>query len=540
MNSTKRHIARWLLAASLCSLPLASPAWAQDGEDEGGMSFGVDEVEDPGSSPVAEFLEEGKKLYKKKKYAEASLLFYKVLQADDVASEALHPEAQYELGKTLFRMGLYQGALSYFGRIVDEGELHPYYLPTLRGLVLLTDAIPSDQTLLARLAPYASKFPSDVPKKYRDNYAYLVGRYLYSVGEYEQALELLKYIKPRSKNYLNARYIAGVTHVGNYDAKRAVRAFKDVLRPLTARLEDNDLDAEERQLLELTWLGMARVFYSVGEYNKALKYYDLIPRESPVWPMSLFEASWAYFQLDLANYALGNLHTLKSPFFADSYFPEASILAGVIFFYNCKYPRVRYELEEFEYTYLPIKDELEAVLERYQDPSEVYDWLRELRQGNSGEDEQLTRILAASLDDKEIQRKLKLIDAIGSELEAIEGLPSTWRSSALGSALIQDSTVAREFAVAEVGELVQQRLERVKRELIDLNVNRERILFEVERAERGEIEAELRAEMRVEANVTDKAKIEVNDEQLYWTFDGEYWKDELGFYMFNINTECKR
>lgn len=533
-----RRLARWLLAAWIVQLGLVSPALAQ--EEEGGMSFGVDEVEDPGSSPVAEFLDEGKKLYKQNKFAQASLLFYRVLAADDMASQSLHPEAQYELGKTLFRMELYQGALTYFGRIVDEGETHPYYMPTLRGLVLLTEVIPSDQTLMSRLAPYASKFPADIPRKYRDQYAYLVGRYLYSIGEYSKAIELLRYIKPRSGKYLQARYIAGITHVGNYDARRAVAAFKDVLRPLTSKLEEGDIEPAERQLLELVWLGMARVFYSTGEYNKSLKYYNRIPRRSPRWPKALFESSWAYFQLDLANKALGNLHTLNSPFFADSYFPEAPILAGVIFFYNCKYPRVRYELDEFEYVYWPIKDKLEAVLADNADPAQMYKWLEGLRAGEAAGDEQLTRLLAASLDDKEIQRKLNLIEAVEKEMAKIEELPSTWRSGPLGSTLIQDSTVAREFAVNELGELVQQRLERIKDQLVNLNVNRERILFEVERAERGEIEADLRAEMQVGADVSDKDRVEVSDEQLYWTFDGEYWKDEMGFYMFNINTECKR
>lgn len=537
----KRRFACTLMVMLPLMLSMSTVALAQDDD---GMSFGVDEVETPAeASPVAEFLEEGKKLYKADKFAEASLLIYKVISAvdnGDVGAEALLPEAEYELGKALFRLELYQGALTYFGRVVDMGDAHPYYLPTLRGLVLLTEVIPSDQTLLARLAPYASNFPQDVPKKYRDQYAYLVGRYLYSVGEYEKALELLNYIKPSSKEYLNARYIMGVTHVGNYDAKNAVAAFKDVLRPLTGKLADNDLEPEERQLLELTWLGMARVFYSVGEYNKAIKYYSLIPRKSPVWPKALFESSWAYFQLDKANKALGNLHTINSPFFARSYFPEAPILSGVIFFYNCKYARVRYELEEFEFTYLPIKDELEQVIADNQDPGKMVEWLRDLQSGKSSADEKITRILAASLDDKQIQRKLKLIEATSVELGKIEKLPSTWKSSALGGALVQDATVAREFAINELGELVQSRLKRVRDQIVDLNVNRERILFEVERAERGEIEAEMRAEMQLDSNVTDAKRVAVTDEELYWTFDGEYWKDELGYYFFTVNTECKR
>ena len=36
--------------------------------------------------------------------------------------QAAVPEARYELGKTLYRMNLYQGALSQFGKIVETGQ----------------------------------------------------------------------------------------------------------------------------------------------------------------------------------------------------------------------------------------------------------------------------------------------------------------------------------------------------------------------------------------------------------------------------------
>ncbi|MEC9398503.1 MAG: hypothetical protein VX475_12820, partial [Myxococcota bacterium] len=134
----KRRFACTLMVMLPLMLSMSTVALAQDDD---GMSFGVDEVETPAeASPVAEFLEEGKKLYKADKFAEASLLIYKVISAvdnGDVGAEALLPEAEYELGKALFRLELYQGALTYFGRVVDMGDAHPYYLPTLRGLVLL-------------------------------------------------------------------------------------------------------------------------------------------------------------------------------------------------------------------------------------------------------------------------------------------------------------------------------------------------------------------------------------------------------------------
>src|SRR5699024_9807143 len=133
---------------------------------QGTMSFGAEDVAPPAETadagPYDDFLAEGKKLYDAKKYDEASLMFYKIIAAGEPAAEVVRPEAQYELGKALLRMELYQGALSYFGRIVDVGDTHPYYLPALRGLVLLTDVIPGDPSLMDRLATYSSYYPQGV------------------------------------------------------------------------------------------------------------------------------------------------------------------------------------------------------------------------------------------------------------------------------------------------------------------------------------------------------------------------------------------
>jgi hypothetical protein len=524
-------------------------AWSQTAtaQDDGGgeMTFGAEEAApaEP-QAPYQEFIAEGKKLYDKGKFAEASLMFYKVVDAvlDDPGAEPFVPEAEYELGKTLFRMELYQGALAYFGQIVDQGEAHPYFQQTLRPLVLLTDVIPGDPSLMERLAAYYKPeiFPQKVPEKYRDRYAYLVGRHFYQNLNTDNAIELLNYVSRRSDLYAKSRYISAITNVANYEAQPAVQNFKEVLRYLTNKKEGEGLDEEEEDLMELANLGMARVFYSTGDYETSLKYYSKIERESQRWPQALFESSWAYFQVDGYNKALGNLHSLNSPFFADAYFPEGPILAAVIFFYNCKYDRVEYELGEFEYYYEPLKPEVQTVLDTYQDPTEMFEFLKQLKSGETDFDPQVYQILNAALDDAQVKRKFELVETVRAELEKIESMPSSWKQSPLGGTLVQDATVAESFALNDAGSLAQQRLERVVTELDDLIRQKGEITFEIARARRGQVEADIRAGMDVAANTTQEDKIEVSDEEMYWTFDGEYWKDELGHYVFSINSQCKR
>ncbi|MBA2661691.1 MAG: hypothetical protein H0U74_05310 [Bradymonadaceae bacterium] len=516
------------------SLVMAGPAAAADDD----MNFGAEEGE---VGHLSELLKQGKLLYEQKNYAEASLIFHNILSDEAFGAEAYFPEAEYELAKTLFRMELYQGALAYFGRIVDQGDFHPYYVPALRGLLLLTDVIPGDALLNERLATYVERYPADVPDQYRDRYAYLVGRYFYNTMDVDQALRMLNMVTSRSDLYPSARYISAITHVANYDAKPAVDAFRDVLRFLSQRNEaTGKLNADERTLLDLTNLGMARVFYSTGQFDTSLRYYSRLTRTSPLWLQSLFESSWAFFQVDQYNHALGNLHTLNAPFFSDAYFPEGPVLSAVIFFYNCKYGRVRNVLEDYEYTYDGLRKEIASVMQNNDDPMEMFKWVQKLRADKSDYDAQLFRILDAALGDEQVKQKFDLVDSIARESKKMESMAATWKSSKLGDLLIQESGLANSFAVSDAGELTQQRLQRVVRELEDLIMQQKRILFEVARAERGEIEADIRAGMLLDGQATDKAQLKVSDEQLYWTFDGEYWRDELGFYVFSINSECRR
>lgn len=516
-------------------------------EAEDTMTFGEEEASsedgeqtDAQAGQARKFLKEGKNLYDQKKYDEASLIFYRIIDKDKLAAESVVPEARYELGKTLFRMDLYQGALWQFGQIVKAGESHPYYVPALNGLLSLSEVIPADPTLRKHLASYVDRFPKQVPEKYRDQYAYLTGRHFYSKLDVPKAVQMLEAVSEQSPLYAKARYILATTHVANYDAQPALEAFKEVLEHLITRREERGLMAEQQKLLELTRLGMARVFYSTGDYETSLKYYGKIDRGSPRWAQALFEASWANFQLDRYNKALGNLHSLNSPFFDHAYFPEGPVLAAVIYFYNCKYDRVRHELDNFEYTYKPLQTEMQRVLDENPDSSSMFDWYEKLQEGNVDIDSRTTRIIRAALDDKEVKAKFELVSQVKREVQKIESMPDSWSSSALGESLLQEATLSESSATDEAGGLARQRLQRRVDKLNDLINQKEKVLFEVARAEKGQIEDDIRAGMEVEKQDGEKKRLEVSGEQMYWEFDGEYWRDEIGQYVFNIQSQCQR
>ncbi len=515
----------------------ATTAYAFD-DDE--MTFEIDDVEED-LDYLDDLIEEGQSLYEQESYEQASLRFFDVLETHDPGAEAYHPQAQYELARTLLRLELYQGALSYFGEIAQEGDFHPYFQSSLRGLLLLTQEIPGDMTLAEHLASYTEYFPDMVPAEYHDEFGYIVGRHLFDNLELEEAVRLLDSVSRDSQYYAQARYITAITHVADYEAEPAVQAFRDVLRYME-RLETplDRLTGDMARLLDLTHLGMARVYYSTGQYETSLNYYDRIDRDSPRWANALFESSWTAFHLDRFNRALGNLHSLNSPFFEEAYFPEGPILAAVIYFYNCNYGLVRDTLDDFDFIYEGVQEELEMVLQEHPDPFSLYEWGTKWRRGEVEGQPEFNSALRATLNDRQLYQRLDLVDAIDAETEAMQELSDSWQTSMLGDTLMQEAALAHSFATTDAGELLQRRLERVTNELEDLITQQGRILFEVARAEQGEIEDDIAAGMLVDADVVDGPQLDVTSEDLYWVFDGEYWKDELGYYYFDIRSECRR
>lgn len=536
----------------------ASSGWSQEGssgegvasEDEGfvfeeddGFIFEEDdgfifEEEEVGtvtsSAPVARFLQEGLDYYNSGRYEDASIYFWTVLEENDVAADGLRPRAEFELAKTLVQMRLLQGALLFFDEIIAVGSPHPFFEASAPWVLSVARELPGDVEMLRRVASFRDVFPDRVEPKYRDEFAYMLGQHFYNVGELDDALRYLGFVSDVSEYYPRALFLSGITHVRRYEAQPAVDRFIELLVLIEESRSTDELNA----LRQLTELSMARTFYSTGEYDKAVRYYGRIRQRSPYWLDALFESSWAYFQTDQYNRALGNLHSLNSPFFDDEYYPEAPILQAVILFYNCRFDELRLVLDEFDYSYVPVREELEALIDEFATNADFYAFAEDADSRLARRfDPRLQRITNAALSDRSIVNARAFIEQLDLELEAIETADLGWSRSALGDFLAQEILVSRELSLGQAGQLVRNRLEGVLQELQSKERDAAAILIETDLAEANAISPELRAELfRGRQTPTPQ---EAHQEQMLWQFEGEYWRDELGFYFYELDSACE-
>lgn len=519
----------WVPTVAAVMLGGMAPAAGQE------LTFGVEEALDLGAtSNVSKLLDDGLKLYDQKDYAKSTLELYKVLQAKDAESERFKPKAEYSIGKSLYRMGLLQGSLNYFNKIAEAGKEHKYNRATLKWLYLIYRNL-GDPAILEKIAAYDV---GDYPEGYRNDIAFIIGQYHYRRGNLDDALKSLGVISNDSKDYGRAKFLEGILYVRKNQAEPALESFKEILRTVEER-RSSVPEAETMQ--QLAWISMARIFYSTGQYPLSIKYYNRIPQNSQYWLQALFEESWAHYQQNNFEKALGNLHTLNSPFFDTDFFPESMILQAVIYFSNCRYDSTRKTVEHFLATYPDLEKQIETYLQRYAEPVDFWNFLVKLNVEGGKYNAKLQQIFSVAFDDQNLVKMHKFIKAIDDESKKISGNRGEWGKSELAAQLLGDLQVTRSLAVHEAGRYAMSLLDRVKKDLQDLKSQALKIKFEVANAEVGRLENKIKDELYVATKTgRDRDLAATDSEHMYWPFRDEYWKDELGFYYYDIRSECGR
>lgn len=519
------------------SVVLASSAFAANGKDD--MDFEPEEVAQSG--PPSKTLERALKLYEKGDYYSTSIELYKVINGETQDSDSNKQRAEFFLGKTMYQMKFYAASLSFFDNIVQKGAAHRYYSNTLKWLAALAKVLPESAGILEKIGKYTRE---DLEKpeldSVRSELYFLLGRHYYREGNLDQAVELFALVPRESEFYINAKFLEGVTHVRKYEGAPAIEAFKEILtineEPELRKLYNKQ---ELRKMVELSWMSMGRVFYSTKQFDASIKYFERLPQESEYWLESLFDSSWAYFTKKSYSKALGNIHTLTAPYFENEFFPESVVLKAVMYYYYCRYDRAEEALAEFNTTYLPLRDELNKIVAKTPDDnSAFYAYVKKLRGGDSDLDDKTERLARTALEDKELEKTFAYVDELDREVKQHDKADRAWKTTAVAGQVLQELSVQKSLAESEAGRLARERLDRLAKELTGLRGDALKVKYEIAQAKIGQKRAEMQKEEVFGVNKAEA--IQVDDEHQTWNFNGEYWKDELGFYRFKISSRCKK
>ncbi|WP_186001807.1 MULTISPECIES: adventurous gliding motility protein GltC [Corallococcus] len=529
------------------------------------MTF--DAVDVSGKTADRQRLDAAISLFKNDEYEKAAMASHELL--GDAKLQGLHVEARYVLAKALYRMGLYHSSLGEFSKILAAGPSTKFFKSSLEWLFFISRKTQNETVILDEIARYANY---EFPEKFRNEFRYLLARYhfvrgraLDQVGQMDNADKSFEEVKrlaltiPRTDVfYPRAKYLEGLAFFrngtrnkdaalkrGNTDVLASVEAMKEVVRltrPMVGRTgEQAKLD---KSLRELAFMQLARTHYGMQQNRFSIFYLNKVERGNTQWLEALFESSWANYRIGQYEQALGNLITLSSPFFREEYFPEALILKAVIYYENCRYRESNLILQDFERTYLPVHDELDALVKKNMDASEYYTVLAEVQKKNkdglekNGTDVLLERILRLALTDQDLKKTNDSILELEGEMDLFSNKGDTFKYSELTKQLLEGLKVQRTSLIAKAGIMAKGKLETELGALKLLLANGLRIKFETTTKEKEFLEEQLKAGGRTAIVKKYKYSVAVQDDQLYWPYEGEYWRDELGTYQYTLTKGC--
>jgi tetratricopeptide (TPR) repeat protein len=354
----------------------------------------------------------------------------------------------------------------------------------------------------------------------RNRLAQVAGRYHLRLGNYGPALGALMMGNKDADGFAEVELLRGIVLAQQ-------ERYADAVPPL---LTAQNAKSEDARFNESASLNVARAYYGAEDFGQAILWYARVPRSSDYWLDAQFERAWAHFRAKDMTGVLGLLMNHGASFFDDFLFPEQDLLRAYAMFMLCKFPEASKEMDAFVKKYTDVRADLDRASSL--SPAEAFADVLAYRAGSDtpkipayvlrqyrAEDRMAEAELLMQRVDDELARVDRLPGVAGAEAKKMIELKRDQRTAAEGQRVLERVVAAR----AQLDGM----LEGVEITRLDL------LALETQMYERAAATGALDVGGR-------KAKREVQTRKGFqeWPWQGEYWADELGWYVVNTPPEC--
>jgi tetratricopeptide (TPR) repeat protein len=470
--------------------------------------------------------------FAKKDYVRAAAAYFEVYEKSN--NKAEKRKAEWGLAQSLQKTGLLYSASKYYSLIVRRGrtEDNPFFRSALEELGNINSKLSLGQSHIVQLFKTEIRL-SDVPGPARGFYFYYKGVEAFGNRSLETAEKYFSMVPAGSPYQLGAQFHEGVISNLKGRHSRAIALFEKVLSGTRER-------SDMRELQEMSLMNIARVNYEIKRFPEAISYYGQIPRDSENWLDAIWEASWAFFFMEKFNNALGNIHTIHSPFFENRFYPEAYILQSITFLRMCRYDQVKESMRRFKDRYQPVFGDVKGMLNRFKgDPKGFFKFVYDYRRGDMNgyrRAEEIVKKLSQVDSFKEAMDTIRFTDR---ELNALRNYRE-WQSSGLLESLNQFLESKKSAAVLDAGQRMYREGATYYTTLLELSNQTKLIVAEMQLGKLASLRALIKVtgEDKKTQFIGGMQKLNINQTLEFWPFEGEYWEDELGFYVYNMASRC--
>ena len=414
-------------------------------------------------------------------------------------------------------------------------------------------------------------------------------------GRYKEALDYSAMVPSGHDKYDQAQFLHALALYQTGSKEDALKAQETLIEKLSTIKDKTEFQA-------LVALNLGRMYFQEHNFKSAQENFLKVTKDQPLWLQSLTEMGWAQLQSGDFEGAIGNMYSIQSPYFTAVYKPESYVIRAIGYLQLCQYGDAYHTLSDLEKQYRPELNEvvdylktehknydavrafiasgkankdfnglpspviremtrqkdflnLQEALNRQIDESEIYGKV------DSEVGRQLKKAEASVTESRAKIAKLKSDLASIAKNPALEHNRGLWRANldaefaTLNSRFffidlykgartslvnyrkeaVNDSSARMVRTHVQLETNLQARLERIKNDLIRILDNNELLRYEVFAGAGENMRYQVAGgekDRRVPASVIPQSK------SLQWSFEGEYWEDEIGHYRSALKSNC--
>ncbi len=279
-------------------------------------------------------------------------------------------------------------------------------------------------------------------------------------------------------------------------------------------------------------MGIARAHYASKNYNQAQKQYETLSKNSLIWPIILKEEAWNYYYLKDYNRSLGKLVTYKSPLFTQFFMPEVSLLRALNYQALCLSSDVTKEVNEFYSTYTAAEKEIKKFTREMGKDYGLYLEIAQKADKTKGSRNRiLDKILKSTVSEFAYKDLWIIYKKAVEELKTLNSMTDTSFNRILRLSMKRVVTLQKVIIGDYVRKRVIDHYVTLYKTIQDMGYIRLQSLANQRK--------ELLAEDNKKRDRGDKVYIKRSANQYLWTFNGEFWVEELGDYVFALKNQCR-
>lgn len=361
-------------------------------------------------------------------------------------------------------------------------------------------------------------------------------------GDVGRALSLYGRLKIDDRYFFPSKYQQAMLYVDQNDLKSAEASLKAILYPTAHKMSPLS-ETKRGALVDYAYLALGRIYYEQERFVDSLKMYRSVDREGKNFYDALWEQSWSFFMAGYPMHALGALHGAESPFYADVFNPEAPILRAMVHYWLCRYEDSRNALADFMDKYAKDVEGLNEFLDRQRlEPEAAYVMFENLISGVSSDSIGIAKSILQTAAEKDTMMLVR--DQYASIVEEKQRLDAKGIFGSKGSATAKPLEFMDKWAGAlrkEVGRRFLGELQDMKKDYDRLYAQAEFLYVELLMSEKDQILGkELHASSKI-TKVSQKMQVKGWGGAQAWkdAKNGEYWWDEVGWYISRVDSQCQ-